>query len=363
MMSDSSAERLLRDSGPGGLVRLLLLFVTSISSFFKSILDSILPKFVRIDGRKFRLRHLLGTGAQSFVYLASESDGRLFAIKQMRSDSLETLDDIKSEIASHRACVGCDNVMPLIDASFEHLSTGNEIASLLFPLMSGGSLQDAIDVSNARGIYPPFSESAIAAIGVGVCKGLISLHESGRAHRDVCPRNVLLRTPCAPASSPVPVQSVQVSNVVLTDLGSCAPITVRISSRSDALRLEEEAQARSSMPYRAPELWSCDPGMDISGQSTDVFALGCTMYACAFGYSPFESTRSDDGRLRNADPSHNRVLNDVSFPAKHPFSKPFCDLILKCIEKDPKRRISVSAAAIECARLGGVRVNIAVVEQ
>jgi serine/threonine kinase 16 len=358
-MSDS-AERLvmIRDSGPGGLVRLLLILVTSITSFFKSILDALMPKFVHIDGRRFRLRHVLGTGAQSLVYLASESDGRLFAIKQMRSDSLETLDDIKREIASHRACVGCDNVMPLIDAGFEHLSTGHETASLLFPLMSGGSLQDAIDISNARGIYPPFSEVAIAAIGVAVCKGLKALHESGRAHRDVCPRNILLRTPSAPANTPVPVQMVQMTNVVVTDLGSCAPIMVRISSRSDALRLEEEAQARSSMPYRAPELWSCDPGMNIEGQSTDIFAVGCTLYACAFGYSPFESTRSDNGRLKVADPSHNRVLNDVYFPARHSFSQPFCDFILKCLEKDPKKRISVAAAANECARLGGMRISI-----
>ena len=342
----------LLETGPVGFLRLFLIVYTTITSFIKYLFDSFLPKYVKIHTRTFRLRHILGTGAQSFVYLAQESNGHLFAIKQMRSDSLETLEDIKAEIASHKACSGCENVMNLEDATIEHLSTGKEIANLLFPLMTGGSLQDVIDISNSRNILPPFTENALYAIGLGISKGLLSLHETGRAHRDVCPRNVMLRISCAPVSSPVPIQSIQVQNVILTDLGSCAPIVIHISSRSDALRLEEEAQVRSSMPYRAPELWSCDPGMDIRGELTDVFALGCTLYACAFGYSCFESVKSEDGRLKIADPSHNRVLGSISFPQRHTFSNDFCNLILKCIEKEPQKRITVSQAASELARLG-----------
>ena len=38
-----------------------------------------------------------------------------------------------------------------------------------------------------------------------------------------------------------------------------------------------------------------------------VWSLGATLYCLAFGYSPFESIRTEGGRLKLADPSHLKV--------------------------------------------------------
>ena len=142
---------------------------------------------------------------------------------------------------------------------------------------------------------------------------------------------------------------------------------MRLLARADALRLCEEAATKSSMPYRAPELFSSDPGdADVTGEATDTFSLGATLFACAFGLSPFECTRGDDGRLRVAEPSHLRSLSPVVFPAPHAFSAAFCELVLRMLEKEPRARIPLALACAELERLlaraeqapHGVAVNV-----
>lgn len=64
----------------------------------------------------------------------------------------------------------------------------------------------------------------------------------------------------------------------------------QVSSRKEALLLEDEASVVCSAPYRPPELTSVQPGAVID-ERVDVWALGCTLYAMAFGHSPFESPR------------------------------------------------------------------------
>jgi serine/threonine kinase 16 len=46
------------------------------------------------------------------------------------------------------------------------------------------------------------------------------------------------------------------------------------------------------MPYRAPELFEVKTGTNIDTK-VDIWSLGCTLYACLVGKSPFEM-RSDE---------------------------------------------------------------------
>lgn len=104
------------------------------------------------------------------------------------------------------------------------------------------------------------------------------------AHRDIKPANIMLDDGDSDhAGDPKPI---------LMDLGSIAPSPIPITTRSQALAIQDTAAEHSTMPYRAPELF------DVKTESTidtkvDIWSLGCTMYACLIGKSPFEA-RSDE---------------------------------------------------------------------
>jgi serine/threonine kinase 16 len=310
-------------------------------------------RVVSIGPRSVRLTRLIAEGSSGYVWHAMDASGREYAVKEVTTQSGEARARLRRETEAHVA-VQSDNVLRLLDCSFS-ASGGEEGAGkgfLLFPLL-GPSIQDVINQCAAAGkggspaTFAFFSEAAVLKLAIGLSRGLQALHAAGSVHRDLCPRNVLLReVPLhRPPPSPEPV---------ICDLGSVAPLRVVVATRADASRLIDEACEFSSPPYRAPELWDCDPDT-VVGAPADVWALGCTLFAAAFGYSPFECVRSDaDGRLRLCDPSHVRVLAPVAFPSAHPFSQPFCELLLACTRAQASMRPSLAEVARTAAALQGV---------
>ncbi|KAG6084948.1 hypothetical protein E4U33_002633, partial [Claviceps sp. LM78 group G4] len=98
------------------------------------------------------------------------------------------------------------------------------------------------------------------------------------AHRDIKPGNIMIDDS---GSTPI-----------LMDLGSVAPSPIAITSPSLALQIQDTAAEHSTMSYRAPELFDVRTGSTIDTK-VDIWSLGCTLYACLVGKSPFEM-RSDE---------------------------------------------------------------------
>lgn len=81
---------------------------------------------------------------------------------------------------------------------------------------------------------------------------------------------------------------------IVMDLGSLMPSPTVITSRAAALAAQDLAAEHSTMPYRAPELFDVQTGA-VLDTAVDVWALGCALYACCVGKSPFEARCDETG--------------------------------------------------------------------
>ncbi|CAM9664159.1 unnamed protein product, partial [Choristocarpus tenellus] len=120
----------------------------------------------------------------------------------------------------------------------------------------------------------------------------------------------------------------------------------KVNGRTDALSVQDEAAQFCTVSYRAPELF--DVGSDaLLDARTDVWSLGCLLFALGFGFSPFECEFGPHGEVRVVECSFLRVIGQVTFPSKVNFSKGFCDLILLALNQDPSKRVYVDEL-LEC---------------
>ncbi|KAF9538441.1 hypothetical protein EC957_006742 [Mortierella hygrophila] len=145
------------------------------------------------------------------------------------------------------------------------------------------------------------------------------------SHRDIKPANVLIaddgQTP------------------VLMDFGSMARARVKIQTRQQALFEQDLAAEKCSMPYRAPELFDVKTGSTLD-EKVDIWSLGCTLYAMAYGTSPFETNQiNQGGSIALA------VLNGtVRFPTVDQadrYSSELRDLIKAMLVVDPAMRLDI----------------------
>jgi len=74
---------------------------------------------------------------------------------------------------------------------------------------------------------------------------------------------------------------------VLMDFGSLTLARIPIPTRTLALYHQDLAAEHCTMSYRAPELFDIKTGTTLT-EKVDVWALGCTLFALLYGYSPFE---------------------------------------------------------------------------
>ncbi|KAI5069961.1 hypothetical protein GOP47_0014304 [Adiantum capillus-veneris] len=258
---------------------------------------------VWINDRRFKLVRTLGEGGFSFVYLVKEqpggrpgkqpsnpsltSDDGLYALKKVVIQTEEQLELVKKEIQT-TSLFNHPNLLPLIDHAIISVKgsqegTWNQEAYLLFPVCLEGTLFDIITVMHGRKEY--FTSVTVLKIFRQICAGLKYMHalDPPYAHNDLKPGNILLLN----KSDEVPV-------AMIMDFGSAAPARRSVRSRAEALAVQEWASQHCSAPYRAPELWDCPSHFDLD-ERTDIWSLGCTLYALMYGVSPFEYSLGESG--------------------------------------------------------------------
>ncbi|GLJ43190.1 hypothetical protein SUGI_0896600 [Cryptomeria japonica] len=255
---------------------------------------------VWINERRFKILRQIGEGGFAFVYLVKEqtslapakepkdhshvSEDGMYALKKVLIQTDEQLQLVKQEIQVS-SLLNHSNLLPLLDHSIIAVKEGswNQEAYLLFPVFLDGTLLDNTQKMKARREY--FPSDTVLHIFRQLCAGLKHMHSLNPpyAHNDVKPGNVLIKW-----------RKGQPPLAILMDFGSAAPAKREVRSRSDALKVQEWAAEHCSAPYRAPELWDCPSYSDID-ERTDIWSLGCTLYAIMYGMSPFEHSLGEAG--------------------------------------------------------------------
>uniref|UniRef100_A0A8D0KWD4 Calcium/calmodulin dependent protein kinase kinase 1 n=1 Tax=Strix occidentalis caurina TaxID=311401 RepID=A0A8D0KWD4_STROC len=155
----------------------------------------------------------------------------------------------------------------------------------------------------------PFSEEQARLYFRDIVLGIEYLHYQKIIHRDIKPSNLLLGDD---------------GHVKIADFG--------VSNQFEG----NDAQLSSTAgtpAFMAPEAIS-DTGKSFSGKALDVWAMGITLYCFVYGKCPF----IDEYILG----LHNRIKNKpVEFPEEAQISEELKELILRMLDKNPERRITV----------------------
>ncbi|XP_067615280.1 serine/threonine-protein kinase 16 [Eurosta solidaginis] len=277
---------------------------------------------VHIKGTKYIIRDRLAQGGFSLIDLAENSvTHKLYAVKRITCHSIDDQNIALREIENCRR-IDSENVIKVIDyelkGSADIVINTTSNLYIVLPYYKNGSLADHLQMRARKGDH--MSEAQILQVFIGICNGLQAIHETKPvplAHRDLKTANICLSDTFEP---------------IIVDLGSMTEARLQICGQNEAQRLQDEAEERSSIVYRAPELFSVKSYSTID-ERTDIWSLGCVLYAMCFFHCPFDSVYEKGDSVALAVLSGNINIPDSSI-----YSEDMHDLIKYMLRMDPMER-------------------------
>ncbi|KAF8456377.1 kinase-like domain-containing protein [Terfezia claveryi] len=290
-----------------------------------------------INNRSFKILRLLGEGGFSYVYLVQDDKGQLYALKKIRCPfGAESVARAMSEVEAYKLFQAHPNVINMVDfvvstdtsrSAVSGFSADNDTQKtvyILLPYFRRGNLQDAINANLVN--HTTFPEKQLLRLFLGVCKGVQALHEhklkspgtvrrgpgAEQALEEDAEGHPLMNNTTIAASTegvsegelrPYSHRDIKPGNVmiaddgttpILMDFGSLTPSPTPITSRAQALAVQDHAAETSTMPYRAPELFDVQTN-SIIDTKVDIWSLGATLFTALYGHSPFELATEESG--------------------------------------------------------------------
>ncbi|MCX6556054.1 MAG: protein kinase [Candidatus Aminicenantes bacterium] len=267
---------------------------------FRSELDPIKEKLVE----KYQILRFIGKGGFSTVFLLKDKVlERPCALKILARDltmDMEMVERFKREARLY-ASLDHPNIVSVYDFGFH-----NHVAYIIFKYIDGVTLHDYIQR------HLPLAQAEILAIASDLVGILNHLHQRGIIHRDIKPDNVMIQNGDR--------------KVILTDFG--------LAKKLDSTNMTSTGRVMGSPYYFSPEQAKGE-AVDVR---TDIYSLGITIYEMVSGIVPFKG-----------DTPYQVILKHINEPMPDP-ARARADLhpelqrlILKCTEKDPRRRFQTMA--------------------
>jgi hypothetical protein len=257
----------------------------------------------------YELLRELARGGMGVVFRARQvSLNRPVALKMILAGRLADEADVRRFHLEAEAAANLDHpgIVPIYEVG-QH--EGQHYFSMGF--VEGQSLAQRL----AGGPLPPCEAAALL---VKVAEAVAYAHQHGVIHRDLKPANILLDAHGSPR---------------ITDFG----LAKNVQGDSG---LTGSGQILGTPSYMPPEQAGGDRG--AVGPAADVYAMGATLYCMVTGRPPFQAATVVDTvqMVVSQEPVPPRRLN-VTIP------RDLETIILKCLEKEPKRRYGSAAALAE----------------
>jgi serine/threonine-protein kinase len=201
---------------------------------------------------RYELLEVLGRGGMGVVYRARDRVlGRVVAVKVLPFDRAQDPVSVArfEREALAVAALSHRNIVAVFDAG-----TDGETRFIVMEYLSGQSLAELLRDGGT------FDTAQAVDVAAQIASALAAAHRAGIVHRDIKPANVMLD---------------EHGHVKVLDFG--------IARLAAGLSLTQTAMVIGSAQYLAPELCS---GAAADARS-DIYALGCVLYALLTGQPPF----------------------------------------------------------------------------
>eukprot|EP01118_Nematostelium_gracile_P006416 TRINITY_DN2065_c0_g1_i1.p1 TRINITY_DN2065_c0_g1~~TRINITY_DN2065_c0_g1_i1.p1 ORF type:complete len:316 (-),score=94.81 TRINITY_DN2065_c0_g1_i1:22-969(-) len=277
-------------------------------------------KVVTVKGSRYIIEKTLGEGGFAIVYsVYNPQTYQRFALKKIIAQTEEGFASAKTEqdvLTNFRH----KNLLHAAASDIVNSSIqGAKEFYFLMPLFRQGTLQDVLDVRKTSGDKAKkIDQKNILNTFLGACEGVREFHKHDppKSHNDIKPANMMMNS----------------GEIILFDFGSVSIARHQITSRQQALTLQEWADSHCSPLFKAPELFNITSDAVID-ERTDIWSLGCSLFALLFNYSPFEEA-AISGSIALA------VESGAKFPqeASQRYSEQLLDLTRRMLSVDPKQR-------------------------
>ncbi|WP_417731470.1 serine/threonine-protein kinase [Rosistilla oblonga] len=230
-------------------------------SMLKTLLSP--PSHPEMLGRigRYDVERLIGSGGMGVVFKAYDTElNRPVAVKLLAPYLAENGSARKRFARESRAAAAVVDEHVVAIHNVESGDTPRQPPFLVMKYIAGGSLQQRLDRDG------PLDVCEVLRIGMQTAKGLAAAHAQGLIHRDVKPSNILLDE--------------GVDRALLTDFG--------LARAEDDACLTRSGFHPGTPHYMSPEQVR---GEAIDGRS-DLFSLGCVLYALCTGHPPFRAETS-----------------------------------------------------------------------
>lgn len=265
----------------------------------------------------YEILEFLGQGGMGRVYKVKHKEtGAIFAVKVLLDDLAKDKESVKRFLqeASSNSKLNHPHIATIYEAS----KTADGQPFLLLDFADGENLSKCLE----RG---KLSDSAVIKIFHQIAETLKYAHEQGIIHRDLKPSNIIIKGDT----------NLESPTVKLVDFGLAKVMPSRSGAR-DTQDLTSTGDIFGTPSYMSPE--QC-MGFK-SDHRTDIYSLGCLIYAAATGTPPFKADNPIQvviKQLNDMPPRWSSGRIAVGVEA----------IVFKCLEKDPYARYQSAAEILK----------------